>query len=88
MISLKLLSIVYIRLSQAKDKTNIDIIVLGSLALVIIIGNFHQFPPVVRRSLWTHPIINDEIYSKGVWNQFTSVITLTEQIQKHDNKSF
>ncbi len=51
MVSLKLLSTVDMRLSQAKSKTNNDITVLGDLALVIIMGDFYQFPPMVGRSL-------------------------------------
>ena len=50
MVFLKLLSTVNIRLSQAKGKTNNNIAILGGLALVIIMGDFYQFPPVVGRS--------------------------------------
>lgn len=65
---LKLQSTVEIRLSQAKGKTNNDTAVLGGLLLVIVMGDFYQFPPVVERSLWIYPITSDEIYGKGVWN--------------------
>ncbi len=68
------------RLSQAKDKTNNDTAVLGGFALVIVMGNFYQFSPVVGRSLWTYLVTSEKIHSKGIWNQFTSVITLTEQM--------
>ncbi len=51
MVSLRLLSIVDMRLSQAKGKTNNDITVLSALALVIVMGDFYQFPLVVGRSL-------------------------------------
>lgn len=40
-VSLKLLSIVDIRLNQVKDKTNNDNAVLANLALIIIIGDFY-----------------------------------------------
>lgn len=40
-VSLKLLLIVDICLSQVKGKTNNDIVVLGSLALVIIMEDFY-----------------------------------------------
>ncbi len=78
MVYLKLLSSVDMHLSQAIGKTNNDIAVLGGLTLVIIMEDFYQFPPVVGRSLWTHPITNEEIYGKGIWNQFRLVITLIE----------
>ncbi len=79
-VSLKLLSIVDIRLSQAKDKTNNETTVLDSLALVIVMGDFYQFAPVVGRSLWIYLVTSDEIHGKGIWNQFMSVITLTEKM--------
>ncbi len=76
------------RLTQTKGKTNNDTTVSGGLALVIVMGDFYQFPPVVERSLWTHPVTSEEIHGKGIWNQFTSVITLTEQMRQHDDKPF
>ena len=81
MISLKLLSIVDIYISQVKSKiTNNDTAVSDSLALVIIIGDFYQIFQVVGRFLWTHLIISEKIYGKSIWNQFTSVISLTKQM--------
>ncbi len=88
MVSLKLLSTVDMCLSQAKGKTNNDTAVLGGLALVIVMGAFYQFPPVVRRFLWTYLITSEEIHGKSRWNQFTSVITLTEQMRQYDDKPF
>ncbi len=51
MVSLKLLSTIDRRLSQVKGKTNNDTVVLGGLTLVIVMGDFYQFPLVVGRSL-------------------------------------
>ena len=51
MVSLKLLGMIDMCLSQAKSKTNNDIAVLDGLALIIVMGNFYQFPPVTGRSL-------------------------------------
>ena len=76
------------RLSQAKDKTNNDTVVLGGLTLVIVMGDFYQFSPVVERFLQTYPITSEKIHCKGIWNEFTSVITLIEQMQQYDNKPF
>lgn len=50
-VSLKLLSIVDMRLSQAKGKIKNDIAVLIGLDMVIVIGDFYQFPPMIQRSL-------------------------------------
>ncbi len=38
-------------LSQAKDKTNNDTTVLGSLALIIVMGDFYQFLSITGRFL-------------------------------------
>ncbi len=76
------------RLSQAKGKTNKDIAVLGELALAIVMGDFYRFSPVTGRSLWTDPVTEEEIHGKSIWNQFISVITLTEQMQQHNDTSF
>lgn len=51
MVSLKLLSTVDMRLSQAKGKTHNDTAVLGGFALIIVMGDFYQFLPLVGRSL-------------------------------------
>ncbi len=88
MVSLWLLEMIDMCLSQANDKTNNDTAVLDRLALVIVIGDFYQFPSVTRRSLWTDPITNEEIRSKSIWNQFTAVITLTEQMRQHNDTPF
>lgn len=50
-VSLKLLLIVDICLSQAKGKTNNHTAILVDLALVIIMGDFYLFFPVVGKSL-------------------------------------
>ena len=52
MVSLRLLGTVDMRLSQAKNKTNNDSIVLGGLTLIIIMGDFYQFSFVNLRSLF------------------------------------
>ncbi len=80
MVSLRLLEMIDMRLSQAKSKTNNDTAVLGGLALVIVMGDFYQFLPVTGRSLWIDPVTEEEIHGKSIWNQFTSVITLIEQM--------
>ena len=74
-ISLKLLLSVDMHLSQRKSKINNDTVVLGGLALIIVIKDFYQFPPMVGRSLKINLVTSKEIYGEGIWNQFMSVIT-------------
>lgn len=66
MIFLKLLLIINIYLSQAKSKTNNDTAILDGLALIIVMGDFYQFPPMVRRFLWINLVTNKKIYDKSI----------------------
>ena len=85
---LKLLGTVNMRLSQAKNKTNNNFAVLSGLTLIIVKRDFYQFQYINARSLQTCAIIKKKIYNKGIQYLFTSVITLTEQMQQHENKLF
>ena len=80
--SLKLLATVDAQLSLAKRKPDTNIAVLGGLAIMILMGDFYQFPPVVEKPLWEKAITTDKLYGKALWNHFTSVITLTQQIRQ------
>lgn len=66
MVSLKLLSKIDSQLSQAKGKADSDTTVLGGLALVIVIGDFYEFLPVVGRFLWNKPVTNNENHGKEI----------------------
>ncbi len=66
MVSLRLLGMIDMRLSQAKGQTNNDTAVLGRLALIIDMGDFYQFHPVTRRSLWTDLVTEEQIHGKSI----------------------
>ena len=66
MVSLKLLVTVNTQLSQAKKKPNNDTFILGRLAIIILMGDFDQFLPVVRRPLWEKAIIINEFHGKAI----------------------
>lgn len=60
--------------------------VIGSLPLVILLGDFHQFPPVGGIALWKTPRNNNEIdEAKTLWNKFNRVIILTDQMRQADD---
>lgn len=92
MVLLKLLATVDAVLSEAKEKPDNNTAVSGGLAIVILMGDFYQFPPVVGRLLWETTIIIQEFLEKAISNYFTSVIILTEQIRQQirqqNNKAF
>lgn len=50
-ISLNLISLINMQLSQTKGKISKDTIILDSLTLVIVIGDFYQFLSIVERLL-------------------------------------
>lgn len=63
---LRLLIIVDILLSQVKEKPDIDIAIFGGLALIILMGDFYLFPPLIRKPLQKKAIMTDELYSKAI----------------------
>lgn len=85
---LKLLFIIDSQLSQAKEKKDNDIAVPGGLTLVIIIKNFYQFPPKVRKFLQNKTVTSKKNHNKRICNHFIYVITLTKQIRQYDNQLF
>lgn len=79
---------VNIQLNYAKCKTDNDITILDSLAFVIMIEDFYQFLPIVKKFLWNKSIIIKKNYDKEIWDHFTSVIILIKQMRQNNNKSF
>ena len=71
---------------MGKPDNNISI--LDGLAIVILIGDFYQFLLIVGKQLWKEVIIIDEFYGKAIWNHFTSIITLTQQMRQLNDKTF
>lgn len=63
---LKLLAIVDAQLSLAKKKPDTDMAVFGKLAIVILMENFYQFPPLIRRPLWKKAITTNKLHSKAI----------------------
>src|SRR5437660_7349057 len=59
--------------------------VFGGLHVVIVLGDFHQFPPVQAKALWQNQGSNDEKRGQQLWQMFKDVVLLDEQMrQQHD----
>ena len=56
MVLLNFLATVNIQLTQAKKNPDIDTAIFGGLAIVILMGDFYQFLPVVGKPLWKKAI--------------------------------
>ncbi|KAF8120369.1 hypothetical protein EV363DRAFT_1190788, partial [Boletus edulis] len=57
---------------------------------VILVGDFHQFPPVVGRPLyWSIDPTKDDgedLLSRSLYEQFQTVVRLTQQVRVNDTK--
>lgn len=82
MVSLKLLGTMDSQINKAKSIDTNSLALFGRLSLVVFMGDFFQFGPVGGNALWdnkTHTAMEER--GKIVWGNFTTVITLTEQMQ-------
>lgn len=77
-----------IQLNYVKCKTDNDITILDSLTFVIMIEDFYQFLPIVKKFLWNKSITIKKNYDKEICDHFTSVIILIKQMRQNNNKSF
>ncbi len=51
-------------------------------------GDFYQFVLVLGKTLWDHLIGDDEMHGKSLWNRFTTILTLTEQMRQKTDLLF
>lgn len=85
MVELDMLSNIGKQLAKARGLGNDSTAVFGGLPIVILMGDFYQFSPVVGRPLWGQPRSDEDHNGKTLWECFDSVITLTQQMrQLHD----
>ena len=87
-INLKLLTIMDKQLRKPRGSDFSSTALFGGLPLVVLIGDFYQFAPVSGHALWDEALGEDEIHGKTVWNNFTYVITLTEQMRQKNDSVF
>ena len=86
MIDIKLLTAMDKQLRKARGSDFSSTALFGGLPLVVLMGDFYQFALVSGHALWDEAVGEDEIHGKTLWNNFTYVITLTEQMcQKNDS---
>ena len=62
----------------------------GALPVVILMGDFFQFPPVQGLPLWKNPIEGNKEQAAGlaVWHEFKDVIILDEQMRQSQDIKF
>ena len=89
MIHLNLLATIDSQLRKAKENPEDSTAFFGGLSLVVLMGDFFQFAPVGGKALWSNKKLTaTEERRKIIWSAFTSVITLTEQMQQKSDPAF
>ena len=88
MLDLKMFATIDQQLLQAKGLPQDSTAIFGGLSVVLLMGDFYQFAPVVRRALWEEPKIKLEEHGKFLWQSLTSVITLTQQMRQQQDIKF
>jgi hypothetical protein len=88
MVDLAALSIIntHCKIARSLDRSSTDL--FGGLPVVILMGDFHQFPPVQGQPLWKPPRNDTEQDGKLIWNQFKQIIILDEQMRQADDVSY
>lgn len=88
MVELEMLSNMGQQLAKARGLSNSSTAVFGGLPIVIVMGDFYQFPPITGRPLWGEPQTDEDRNGKTLWLSFSSVITLTQQMRQQGDPIF
>jgi PIF1-like helicase len=74
--------------AKAQPKSSPDL--FGGLPVVILAGDFLQFPPVRGRPLWMdpRPLNDDEAEGHRIWRRFDKVVILDEQMRQAKDPAF
>jgi hypothetical protein len=69
-VSEDVIDIIYITLEQYKivNLNSNSTAVFGGLPVVIVLGDFHLFPPVKAKALWQQPRNRDEERGQELWH--------------------
>lgn len=52
------------QLAKARSLVDENTAIFGGLPIVILMGDFYQFPPVIGRPLWDEVCIEEDHYGK------------------------
>ncbi len=88
MVELDMLSNIAKQLAKARDLSSESTAMFGGLPIVILMGDFYQFLPVIGRTLWEEVRTEEDPYGKMLWKSFNAVITLIQQMRQIDDPTF
>ncbi|KAJ6087103.1 hypothetical protein N7467_006017 [Penicillium canescens] len=90
MVDLKMLSVINNQCKVARSLPRSSPDLFGGLPIVILMGDFFQFPPVRGPPLWKSPRYgnDDDAAGRLIWRRFENVIILDEQMRQSEDPSF
>jgi hypothetical protein len=90
MVDLKMLSVINNQCKVARSLPRSSPDLFGGLPVVILMGDFFQFPPVRGPPLWKRPRygVDDDAAGRLIWRRFEHVIILDEQMRQSEDPSF
>ncbi|KAI2734368.1 hypothetical protein DTO013F2_10324 [Penicillium roqueforti] len=90
MVDLKVLSVINNQCKVARSLPRSSPELFGGLPIVILMGDFFQFPPVHGPPLWKKPRYgnDDDAAGRLIWRRFENVIILNEQMRQSEDPSF
>lgn len=90
MVELKMLSVINNQCKVARSLPRSSPELFGGLPIVILMGDFFQFPPVHGPPLWKRPRygVDEDAVGRLIWRMFDHVIILDEQMRLSEDPSF
>ena len=90
MVDLKMLSVINNQCKVARSLPRSSPDLFGGLPIMILMGDFFQFPPVRGPPLWKKPRygVDDDAVGRLVWRRFENVIILDEQMRQSEDPWF
>ena len=82
MVSSKLMTAIDEQCKIVKNLDSNSTTVFGGLAVVLVLGDFHQFAPVKVKALWQKQMSDDEKRGQELWHMFNNVVVLDEQMRQ------
>jgi hypothetical protein len=86
MVSTKLLGVVSENCTKIFELRTTGSAVFGGVPIVLLLGDFYQFPPIGGDLLWTSKstqhFTDDEMEGWNTWRKFTQAIILTESLRQ------
>ena len=88
MVSLTMLNTINQQCNRIRAVGQDSTAILGALPIVVFMGDFHQFAPIKAQPLWETPKNPRAALGQLIWQRFTDVIILDEQMRQATDPEF